>query len=454
MPENDSRLFRWLAPLALLTDNAISLTGVVLVTTGGISWFFLLPFLWESQRDNPYFGILWVLDLIVFLVGLALIPIGAYLRRAKLRREGLTVTPALESSGLRHLLTFVGVTTMANIVIAGSLTTAAVNYMETKSFCGAACHVMTPEFNAFQNSPHAEVDCVHCHAGPGAAGFIKSKIAGTRQLVLLLTSTYDRPIPVPARGLPPATETCRGCHSLNGHPEDLVRVITKFGDDEKNTPNYTVLLMHLNKIHRAHMGDRTIRYAADAKLEMISRVDLIADGKTTVFSAEGAKGDSPAEMRTMDCLDCHNRPAHTFQQPERAVDRALNGGTIPSLPFVKKHAIEVLKKGYASQDEAAMQITSALTSFYPDQPRGEVDKAAAVIVDIYKANVFPQMKVDWGTYPTYLGHIDSPGCFRCHDEAHTSPAGAKLSQDCSLCHNLAAMEEPSPQIVTDLGLGK
>ena len=136
VPENDSRLFRWLAPLALLTDNAISLTGVVLVTTGGISWFFLLPFLWESQRDNPYFGILWVLDLIVFLVGLALIPIGAYFRRAKIRREGQMLTPALESNALRRLLTFVGVTTVANIVIAGSLTTAAVNYMETKSFCG------------------------------------------------------------------------------------------------------------------------------------------------------------------------------------------------------------------------------------------------------------------------------------------------------------------------------
>src|SRR6516225_5383372 len=286
MPENNSRFLHWLSPLAYLTNNPISLIGVVLVTTAAISWFFLLPFLWENQLDNPYFGILWVLDLVVFLLGLALIPIGAYLRRAKLRREGQTLTPALESSGLRHLLTFVGVTTVANIVIAGSLTTAAVNYMETKSFCGAACHVMAPEYSAFHNSPHTEVDCVHCHAGPGAAGFIKSKIAGTRQLVLLMTNTYDRPIPVPARGLPPASETCRSCHSLNGHPEDLVRVITKFGDDEKNTPNYTVLLMHLDKIHRAHMGDRIIRYAADAKLEMISGVDLIADGKTTVFSAE------------------------------------------------------------------------------------------------------------------------------------------------------------------------
>ena len=451
MPENNSRFLHWLSPLAYLTNNPISLIGVVLVTTAGISWFFLLPFLWENQLDNPYFGILWVLDLVVFLIGLALIPIGAYLRRARLRREGQTLTPPVESHALRRLLTFVGVTTLVNIVIAGSLTTAAVNYMESKSFCGAACHVMAPEYAAFQNSPHADVDCVHCHAGPGAVGFIQTKIAGTRQLFLVMTNAYDRPIPVPARGLPPASETCHSCHSLNGHPEDLVRVKTKFGDDEKNTPSYTVLLRHLDKIHRAHMGDRTVRYAADPKRETISRVELTDGGKTTVFAAEGAKGD-PQGLRTMDCLDCHNRPAHTFEQPESAVDRALSAGTLPSLPSVKKHAIEILKKGYKSQDEAAMQIPPALAAFYQGQPKADVDKAAAALVGLYKTNVFPEMKVDWGTYPTYLGHTDATGCFRCHDDSHPSPAGTNIGQDCSLCHNLAAVDDPSPQIVSDLGL--
>src|SRR5215472_15072692 len=117
MPENNSRFLHWLSPLAYLTDNPISLTGVVLVTTAGISWFFLLPFLWQSQLDNPYFGILWALDLVILLIGLALIPAGAYLRRARLRREGQTLTPALQSKGLRHLLMFVGIATLANIVI-------------------------------------------------------------------------------------------------------------------------------------------------------------------------------------------------------------------------------------------------------------------------------------------------------------------------------------------------
>jgi len=454
MPENNSRFVRWITPLAYLTDNPISLTGVVLVTTGGISWFFLLPFLWQQHLDNPYFGILWILDLAIFILGLVLIPIGAYIRRSRLRREGQPLTVDLQSKALRHLLMFVGFATLANIVIAGSLTKSAVNYMESKGFCGAACHVMAPEYAAYKSAPHAEVDCVECHSGPGAAGFIRSKIAGSRQLVLVALNTYDRPIPTPVKGLPPASQSCGGCHSLNGHPEDLVRVITKFTDDEKNTPNYTVLVVYLDKIHKAHMGGRAIRFAADAKGETISHVELTADGKTTTFIAEGAKRDPPGEMKTMDCLDCHNRPAHTFELPERAVDAALTAGTIPSLPFVKKHAMEVLKKGYASQDQAAMQITSSLASYYPSGPKPDVDKAAAALVDIYKSNVFPEMKIDWGTYPSHLGHVDSPGCFRCHDDAHNSPAKATITQDCSLCHNLAAMEEPSPQVVSDLGLGK
>ena len=30
----------------------------------------------------------------------------------------------------------------------------------------------------------------------------------------------------------------------------------------------------------------------------------------------------------MDCLDCHNRPSHTYEMPEAAVDRAMAVGAI------------------------------------------------------------------------------------------------------------------------------
>jgi hypothetical protein len=48
--------------------------------------------------------------------------------------------------------------------------------------------------------------------------------------------------------------------------------------------------------------------------------------------------------------------------------------------------------------------------------------------------VFPLMRVTWGTYPNQLGHIDTPGCFRCHDDSHKTKDGKAISQDCELCH--------------------
>ena len=69
-------------------------------------------------------------------------------------------------------------------------------------------------------------------------------------------------------------------------------------------------------------------------------------------------------------------------------------------------------------------------------------------------NVFPEMKVNWGSYPNNLGHNDFPGCFRCHDDQHAAAGGAKITQDCSACHNLLAMEEAAPKILSELGLEK
>ncbi len=49
----------------------------------------------------------------------------------------------------------------------------------------------------------------------------------------------------------------------------------------------------------------------------------------------------------MQCVDCHNRPTHAFDLPERALDKAMAGGDIGvTLPFIKKKALEVLKTVY------------------------------------------------------------------------------------------------------------
>jgi hypothetical protein len=84
--------------------------------------------------------------------------------------------------------------------------------------------------------------------------------------------------------------------------------------------------------------------------------------------------------------------------------------------------------------------------------RADIARSAAAVVAIYNRNVFPQMKVNWGNYPINLGHTDFPGCFRCHDDQHKGGDGKTVSQDCNACHELLAMDEPAPKILSELGL--
>ncbi len=65
---------------------------------------------------------------------------------------------------------------------------------------------------------------------------------------------------------------------------------------------------------------------------------------------------------------------------------------------------------------------------------------------------FRFMKMSWGVNPNHLGHNDFPGCFRCHDGSHTSADGRTISNDCTACHNLLAVQDEHPKIPSDLGL--
>jgi len=158
-------------------------------------------------------------------------------------------------------------------------------------------------------------------------------------------------------------------------------------------------------------------------------------------------------------MDCHNRPSHTFQLPDRALDEAMASGHIsPKLPYVKREALALIKAEYPDRDRAASAIDQGLTNFYrtkyPDvyrSSRTELQLAIEGTQQVYLRNVFPGMKVGWGTYPNNLGHQDFPGCFRCHDGNHKAADGRVISQDCDSCHNVLAMEETNPKILQDLG---
>ena len=471
------KLLHNLPALIYLSNNWISLTGVVTVTTATVFWLFLLPTTLRGEVTHPYIGILVFLLLpAVFFGGLALIPAGILLRRRREQRASAAraAFPPVnwQNADFRKLVMFVGAATLLNIVIGSQLSYSAVNYMDSVTFCGLTCHtVMQPEFTAHQNSPHARVACVDCHIGPGASWFVRSKLSGTDQVFHTLLRNYPRPIPSPVQNLRPARETCEVCHWPQRFEADRLRVIPQYADDAQNTLTYTVLMVKIgggpgpHGIHGMHVGQGIhIRYAySDDKRQTIPWVEYTGrEGRTTVYSVAGSKTALPGNLpvREMDCIDCHNRPTHAFQLPGDAMDEAMNAGQIsPSLPYVKKEAVDILRKDYRSRTDAAREIPAAFDAYYrrnyPDlysQQHQLIQQAGDAVLRIYDRNVFPAMKVTWGTYFDNLGHDNFPGCFRCHDGNHASAAGKVVTQDCGACHDLLAMQEPHPKVLTDLGL--
>ncbi len=275
--------------------------------------------------------------------------------------------------------------------------------------------------------------------------------------------------------LRPARETCEQCHWPQRFAGDKFLVRTKYGDDEKNTPVTTVLVLKIGGrtwqgsvgIHGRHLDkiERISYVSIDGRRQVIPRVRYVEDsGRSVEYVSTEVKATpeqlARGEHRLMDCMDCHNRPTHAFQMPERAVDQAMSEGRIsPELPYVKKKAVELLRAAYPDRSAASERIAAALADFYrssyPEVYRAHralVEAAIAQVQAIYLRNVFPSMNITWGTYPNNIGHEDFLGCFRCHDGSHMSADGRAVTNDCSACHNILAMEESKPKVLADLGL--
>ena len=457
--------------IVLLTSHWVTMAGVALVTLAGFSWLFALPANIRGNVSNPYIGLLTFIAIpIVFFVGLILIPIGITLGR---RRAAEALNPPVDrKAAWRRAGMFFTIMTMANLVIGSQLTYRAVEHMETTQFCGQSCHVMKPEFTAHLLPPHQQVACASCHVGPGATGWLASKMAGTRQLIGVVLNNYPRPIEsaMESNRLVASADTCEQCHARGKVIGPRLRMHSSFKDDEANTRSETVLMMmvgggNAGGIHGAHMGPGVhIRYAAsDKKRQTIPWVEYSNGSATQTYLADGTTPDAARALPTfeMQCVDCHNRVGHAFESPEHAIDRALASSQIPvTLPFVKKTGIELLKASYSSDDDAAQRIPSGLTAFYQQKysdiwakRANDVQLAGQALLAIYRDNVFPDLKVTWTTYPNNLGHMDDPGCFRCHDGGHSTAGKKTLTQDCSTCHQMLAVDETDPAILKTLGLG-
>jgi hypothetical protein len=478
------RLALWFRPLAYLGRNPVTLTGMVLTTTSAVTmilyWIFEI-LLGGGLNAYPYAGIIFLLALpSAFILGLILIPVGALWRRKQLRRRGElpSVYPRVDLADplLRRAAILVTMATFLNIVIFTTAAYKGTQYMDSVRFCGQTCHtVMQPEYTAYLNSPHSRVACVECHIGPGASWFVRSKVSGVRQVFAVAFHDYPRPIPVPVEHLRPARATCEQCHWPQRFGGSPLLVITNYASDKDNTSSTTVLAMKVGGqsaqgmvgIHGHHLdpGVEISYIAIDHGRQVIPQV-MYTDpsGKTTVFKSTDNKVTpeqlAQGEHRIMDCMDCHNRPTHTFQLPSDALDQAMAESYIsPDIPYIKKQGMEVLEQKYPDRATAGKNIAAELQSFYEKNypqiasaQKAKLDQAISAIQTIYLRNVFPQMDVTWGTYPDNLGHMNWPGCFRCHDGSHVSADGKTIPNDCDVCHDLIAVGEHNPKVLGELGI--
>jgi nitrate/TMAO reductase-like tetraheme cytochrome c subunit len=437
--------------------NWVSLSGLVIVVGSAFSFVLLLLLDAMAHFSNPYVGILTYLVAPGFtVIGLFLAAVGAFLRHRQIVKASGPFPPLridLTRKRDRRLFGFflAGAVVFLLVSAIGSYQT--YHYTESVQFCGQACHgVMKPEFVTYSHSPHARVACAECHIGKGATWYVRSKLSGTYQVYSVMAKKYPRPIPTPVKNLRPAQETCEECHWPKKFVGNLERTYFSFLGDETNTPFTIRLLMKVGGgdpthgpvggIHWHMNVNNKIEYvAADEARQKIPYVRMTdSQGVVTEFrSPKFTNSVSGASLRRMDCMDCHNRPAHRYESPNSAVNLAMALNKIDrSLPFIKTNALYALTRPYTNETQALEGIATILANRYPDN--SHVHPAITSVQEIYQDNFFPEMKASWQAYPDNIGHKDWPGCFRCHDGQHKSPDGKQTikANDCNACHTILA----------------
>ncbi len=339
------------------------------------------------------------------------------------------------------------------------------DWTESTGFC-SSCHVMKPEVTAYHSSPHSRVDCGTCHVGPGVLPAVQAKLANARYLWEVPTNSFPRPIPSPVKGMRPVEVVCEQCHWPQKFYEDRLLTVSTYAEDEANSKTQTMLLLKtgggsaaagLGRGIHWHIDNPVYYVATDEQRQDIPWVQATYNGQTTTYISSDSELTSEqvasAPKRKMDCIDCHNRATHIFQNPSDALDEAMANGTIaPDLPFLKREADKVLLKTYATEEEATAAVATVGDFYktqYPDlyaQREAEVQRAVAGLQNIVDTTQFPFMDVNWDTHPNNIGHSESPGCFRCHDGKHVSSDNQTIRLECNLCHGIPQVSGPGQTI--------
>jgi hypothetical protein len=426
------------------------------------------------EERATYLGlVIYMLIPAVMVFGLLLIPIGMYLKIKQEQRTGRRTRapwPAIDLNNIQHRNAFfvfsIGSAVFFFLSAIGSYE--AFHYTESNAFCGTLCHtVMLPEYTAYQSSPHAQVACVECHVGPGANWYVRSKLSGLYQVYATTTKIYPQPIPTPVSNLRPARDVCEQCHWPEKFYTQNIRLESHFLPDENNTRWDIALVMKVGAPHSAlgliegihwHINPHVkVEYiATDYERENIPWVKYtnLESGEEKIYQDEENQLEKAQidtlEIRTMDCIDCHNRPSHLYRAPMKFVNKGMVAGHIPpELPEIRSLAVDLCAEEYQSTDSALIYIRKEINSFYQENypeiyenQHDLINKAIKGLQTEFKKNIFPEMKVRWDAYPDHIGHQEYNGCFRCHNDIHATEEGEVIRKDCNLCHLINAQGSP------------
>jgi len=455
------------SPAALVGATILSLLFPILV----ISILFDL----QGGIENPYFSLLIYLVLgPLAIIALILVVIGLF--RSRGDGEKATYTYDFFKSQLinpqrynriRRLVYTSTLLITTFLLLLGGLTYSGHRYTDSMQFCGNFCHIMAPEFTTHQNSPHSRVSCVACHIGKDVAGLATAKFTGLKQLYATVTDTYPRPILTPLNNLRPTRKTCEECHRPEKFHGQKLYVTDTFQSDAQNSHVQTAMIMKIGSggylgrsahgIHWHISEQHPLYYAtAPGNPQEIIRVALTdSAGNRTVYYKKGtSRLPLDASEHLLDCMDCHNRPTHIYLPPGAALDQQLLAKRIPvTLPFIKREAMAAINQPYSTTAMALAGIANQLRRRYLTASselittRSDlVDQAIHGAQQAYTENVFPEARINGGTYPDLIGHRDDSGCFRCHDGSFQNTDGKTISRDCDLCHIILAENEPPENI--------
>ncbi len=458
-----------------LWNNFITMAGVFLAAMALVLLLTFGMFSLVTPTANPYVDIVGYLVVPGILVlGVITIPFGILFKSWRLHRHNPELRLAfrfphvdLNDPAQRRVAKIVVIGGLILFPVVGLSSYHGYHYTDSADFCSKACHAaMHPQATTYEHSAHARVSCAECHIGSGASWFVKSKLSGTRQVLAMWQDSFPRPIPSAITDLRPARDTCEECHWPKKFFGAQLREIVRFASDERNTRRDIDMLVktgggdettgRATGIHRHMALEGTVEYIpTDDKLQDIPWVSMTDPaGNKLIYRSDGRPSSDPepeGQKRELDCMDCHNRPAHKFRSPQDAVDiyLAIGRKMDPRLPFIKREAVAALAQPYPDKKTGREQIGFLLTRFYQENYGDQwetlkpmIHQAIDAVREIYDMNFFPSMNVDWRSYPDNIGHLVSPGCFRCHEGTHVNQHGEKLSHECNICHDfLNPLEE-------------